>query len=172
MSASMPQFAQAIAKIQENAGPQFQSQPDYIFEDQSYPLFLSFASEQNKKTIIGTRSKQVVRSWEYCLVDTVPYVGERELQAYFALCQRLCAQLVQRDDPCHAFTYCSLIVLTEELDSAQRKILKKFHEEIDYRFTEGYGWSSLRIAVVDRKNRKIFTNSYGADLKKRLTGLF
>ncbi len=172
MSACMPQFSQMIAKIQENIGSKFESHPDYLFQDQVYPMMLSFFSEVNKKTIIGTKAKAVTRSWEFCLIENTPCIGEADLDGYLKLCQDFCAQMVERDDPCHSFTYVSLILLTEEFDLSLRKKLKNFHEEIDYRFTNGYGWSSLRIAVVDGKSQNIYTNHYGADLKKRLTSLF
>lgn len=171
MSKLIPEFADALKIIQKNAGKEFECQLNYNFHDVTYPMMLSFFTEQLKKTCIGTTIKIPSKCWEYCLIENTEKIDFRLLEHYFSLCQTLCKDLVLSEDPYHNFSFISLILLTHDFDLNLKKKLKKMHLETNYRLKGGYGWSILRIAVADLRKQTIFTNSIGSPLKSRLTGI-
>lgn len=160
--------AEYLDAFQTDMKRDFHLIPNAEYGDRRFPLYGVFELEETS-TVISKKGKSVF-SYEFCYFDTCEHLDEDSVLHYCAILDDMAARYVPWTDRRHAFSMLSMVVLTDGApDRGLQKRIRKFkHEEMRKRESEGFGWCSARLCIVDLSTGTCCTNSHGKALENRV----
>lgn len=153
--------------IEQDMQSNFSIERDITVLDRSLPMLAAYHNNSPKPFLFFAKSVVGSSCHEYCYFDFAQTLDSAALSDYFDFFLKTHDYMVNPSERDHEFTFVSFIIFTEELSKDLQKQIKKFSLERKYKPPQS-GWSSVRVAVIDSKNKKIYTNSMGSTLKDRL----
>lgn len=147
----------------------FQTQRNVVFCGKSFPMTAQY-EQQNKRYLFGIKSSISKENicGEKCFFDCCETLDEQTFSAYKLLFRQLQDELVSAENPAHEYTFISFVLCTANLD---KKLQRKIRQTNDYRQykKDQYGWSALRLCVVDLETETCYCNGMGKGIREYLT---
>lgn len=156
-----------LAQVRADLEKDFHLIHDAELDGRTYPLFATFNSVDTR-SLLNIGYKQA-SSYEFCYFDLCPGLDEEALRFYEDRLFHMAEHMVQWQDPTHAFSMLSFVVLTDT--TPDRRLLRKLKkircEQEKKRKEPGFGWCSGRLCIVDLSTGAIYGNSTGKALLHR-----
>lgn len=171
----MQEFAQQVETFLQRAERQYQP-PFEVTHDVTYcghrfAMLAGYTKRDDRyfMRIVGAL-KQEGLCGEQCFFDSCETLDEQAWEQYTALFGALQDALVPKDDPAHDFTLISFVLCTRGVDSRLRRKIKRFRDYRTYKTgKQEYGWSALRLCVVDVADDAYYCNDMGKAVVECLT---
>jgi hypothetical protein len=129
-------------------------------------LYAAYSNQEQKKLMGIMPTGSVTHCHEFRLVYAVPVFNMEALADWWNFACKLQKDIVPVDNT-HEFSMVSLILVAGQAEwSALRKLKGKSSEQV-YEKPDS-GWSSVRVALVDLQNNKIYASRMGAPLRELL----
>ena len=164
------QRAQAFLQQAEKQYPApFCIEHDYVCCDRQFPMMAGYES-RDPRYLFGIKSSlaQDTLCGEKCFFDCCESLDEQKLAQYTELFRNLQDTCVPCTDPTHEFTLISFVLCTDHVDKSIEKKIKRIRDSRRYK-KEKYGWSELRLCVVDVSEQKYYCNRMGKAVVECLT---
>lgn len=156
-------FAAWRNAIEKNLDSVFQHTRNISIADRLTALHAWFDSDTELKMLgVIPVGGPPVHSHEHRLLFAVPHLDRAAFDDWWAYAQQVQETLVE-PNASHQFTLISIILVCETAERAALNRLRWRASEITYHKPQN-GWSSVRFAVIDAKNEKIFCNRAGKPL--------
>lgn len=105
---------------------------------------------------------------EVCYFDCCETLDEQTMEQYAALFRQIHTEQVDAADPSHDYTLISFVLCTDHVSRPVQKKIRRLSDHRQYK-NGAYGWSALRVCVVDLSDGKYYCNAMGDGLKNCLT---
>ena len=129
-------------------------------------LYAAYSNQEQKKLMGIMPTGSVTHCHEFRLVYAVPVFNMEALADWWNFACKLQKDIVPVDNT-HEFSMVSLILVAGGAGwAAPRKLKGKSSEQV-YEKPDS-GWSSVRVALVDLQNNKIYASRMGAPLRELL----
>lgn len=160
--------AEYLDAFQTDMEQNFHLTPNAEYGGRRFPLYGVFESEETS-TLLSKNGKSVF-SYEFCYFDTCEHLDETAVLDYCAVLDDMAARYVPWTARTHAFSMLSMVVLVSGTPDRglQKRIRRYKHEEKRRRESEGFGWCSARLCIVDISTGACCTNSHGKALENRV----
>lgn len=147
----------------------FQVEFDYTCCDKVFPMMAGYEN-RDPRYLFGIKSSisQDTLCCEKCFFDSCEMLDEQKLDEYIALFKRLQDECVLCTDPTHEFTLISFVLCTQNVERKMEKKIKRIRDSRRYK-KDKYGWSELRLCVVDLAQGKYICNHMGKAVVQCLT---
>ena len=158
-----------LHKAEKQYPAPFQVEYDYTCCDKVFPMMAGYES-RDPRYLFGIKSSisQDTICGEKCFFDICETLDEQKLEQYTALFKRLQDECVPCKEPAHEFTLISFVLCTNEVDRSIEKKIKRIRDSRRYK-KDKYGWSELRLCVVDLSSNKYICNRMGKAVVECLT---
>ena len=147
----------------------FQIRRDVILCGRQFPMTAQY-EKRDDRYLFGIKSSiaRENRCGEICIFDCCETLDEQCFSEYIALFRRLQDELVPANDPAHDYTFISVVLCTAGLEKRMQKKIKRTKDYRQYK-NGAYGWSALRLCVVDLETERYYYNSMGKGVFECLT---
>lgn len=149
--------------MEENLASEFTSEHNAEVAGRMAALFSSFSVSADRK-MLGLLPMGInTHSHEYRLLFAAPTMNEQVLEDWWGYAAAAEEALVVPDGH-HGFSLVSILLVSQNVDKAVQKRIKKLSAERQYTGKQ-CGWSSIRFAVIDLAAGKTFYNTAGEPFK-------
>lgn len=166
-------FSQRAGQFFRQAERQYQPLFDTQYEVECcgkvFPLVTGY-EKRDPRYLFGIKSSISRDSicGELCFFDCCENLTEDAFTQYLELFRKIQDERVPSNDPSHDYTLISFVLCTDQVD---RRLQRKIKRSEDYRQykNDRYGWSALRICVVDLSTNQYYCNAMGKGILECLT---
>ena len=144
----------------------FDVQRDYKLAGRTFPGFAEFHSTGERYVLVKRAKLWEVATHEYLFFDVVDELDGDGLAQAVDLMTTEALKLVE-PRPNHMFSNISLVVIARSLGQGVEKAVRKVRFRKNFKWGL-WGWSDLRVAVVDMARGRILTNAAGKALRATL----
>ena len=144
----------------------FDVQRDYKLAGRTFPGFAEFHSTGERYVLVKRAKLWEVATHEYLFFDVVDELDGDGLAQAVDLMTTEALKLVE-PRPNHMFSNISLVVIAGSLAPGVEKAVRKVRFRKNFKWGL-WGWSDLRVAVVDMARGRILTNAAGKALRATL----
>lgn len=144
----------------------FDVQRDYKLAGRTFPGFAEFHSTGERYVLVKRAKLWEVATHEYLFFDVVDELDGDGLARAVELMTTEALKLVE-PMPNHMFSNISLVVIAGSLGQGVEKAVRKVRFRKNFKWGL-WGWSDLRVAVVDMARGRILTNAAGKALRATL----
>ncbi|MCD8355680.1 MAG: hypothetical protein LUE11_03800 [Clostridia bacterium] len=147
----------------------FEVQRDVSICGKSFPMTAQY-EQQDKRYLLGIKSRISRENLcgEKYFFDCCETLDEQAFAEYKALFKRLQDELVPADNPAHDYTFISFVLCTANVGKGIQKKIKRTNDYRQYKYGQ-YGWSALRLCVVDLEAETYYCNGMGKGIWECLT---
>lgn len=159
-------FEHLLTAIESDMHDPFSLHRDAMVAGRWVALDASFGLNAERRIFGMVPTGNMSHCQETCLFlpfETLTLSTLEEQQRYAA---RVVEETVQ-PDATHEFSMVSLVLATNAMDKALQKPIKKYTHDIRYALPQR-GWASVRLAIIDLSDGKIYANLAGSSLRDRL----
>lgn len=144
----------------------FDVQRDYRLAGKVFPGFAEFHSQGERYVLVKRAKLWEVATHEYLFFDVVDALDGDGLARAVDLMKTEALKLVE-PKPNHMSSNISLVVIAGSLGQGVEGLVRKVRFRKNFKWGL-WGWSDLRVAVVDMSCGRIITNAAGKTLRATL----
>ncbi len=169
----MQDFAQKaeeyLLRAEKQYQPPFETEYQVEYCGEVFPMVSQFQKREDRY-MFGLKSGIATEGLcgEKCFFSCCETLDKAALDKYQALFRQIQDEQVPAADSAHDFTLISLVVCTQHVSRAMQRAIKRVNDYREYKKT-GYGWSALRICVVDLEDGQYYYNPMGKAVMECLT---
>lgn len=160
------QFFRQAARQYE---PPFQTQYEVECCGKIFPMVTGY-EKRDSRYLFGIKSSVFKDSLcgGRCFFDCCEELTDVWLEQYVRLFRRIQDECVPSADPSHEYTLIGFVLCTNRVEQRIQRKIKRLNDYRQYK-NDGYGWSALRICVVDLSENRYYCNAMGKGIVECLT---
>lgn len=169
----MGEFEQRAEQFFQRAAQQYQSPFEIAYQVECcgkvFPMVAQY-KQQETRYMWGIKSA-IARDGlcgELCFFDRCEKLEDASLAQYVDVFRRIQDERVPCDNPGHDYTLISLVLCVDHVDRHMQRKIKKIRDDRQYKNGK-YGWSVLRVCVVDLSEDQYYCNAMGKGIVECLT---